>query len=163
MSESKFKLPPKHFSVPGTNFTVDWHNKTEPKYIHSFLSHAHTDHLSGIGSFRSPRILHCTPITKKIILLKYPKLIECIVTHECGSRAEIEGVVVHFLDANHTPGSVMFLFILPNGKKILHTGDFRAEKFIAESILPFTPIDSLYMDCTYGTTKLNILPRNFLY
>ena len=94
-----------------------------------------------------------------MILLKFPKLSSCIETHEIGTTAKIENVEVHFFDANHTPGSAMFLFILPSGKKILHTGDFRAEDSIANSIKYFSPIDYLYMDCTYGTSKLNIIPR----
>ena len=160
MKQVCYKTPPKHCIVPGTNFTVDWHCRTDPKYIHSFLSHAHSDHINGIGSFRSPRVLHCTPITAKMILLKFPKLSTCIETHEIGTTAKIENVEVHFFDANHTPGSAMFLFIFPSGKRILHTGDFRAEDSVANSIRSFSPIDYLYMDCTYGTSKLNILPRD---
>ena len=154
-----YRQPPKHSLVPGTNFTVDWHCKTDPKFVHSFLSHAHSDHLNGIGSFRSPRVLHCTPITAKLVLMKHPKLCDCICMHEIGSVFEVEGVKIHVLNANHTPGSVMFLFMLPTGKKILHTGDFCAEDFIVNSIKAFSPIDSLYIDCTYGTSKLNILPK----
>ena len=161
MEKPSYRAPPKHCVVPGTNFTVDWHSKTDPKFIHSFLSHAHTDHTNGIGSFRHPRVLHCTPITEKMVLLRYPKVANCIQVHEIGSSAIIENVKVYFLEANHTPGSAMFLFILPSGKKILHTGDFRAEDFIVKSIQQFAPIDSLYMDCTYGSSKLNILPRDY--
>lgn len=154
-----YKLPPEEFSVPGTNFTVDWHAHTRPEYIHSFLSHAHTDHLAGAGSFRSPRIMHCTPITAKMVLLKYPKLNGVIQTHEIGSTIEIEGTKITFLNANHTPGSAMFLFELQNGKKIFHTGDFRAEPEVVATALQYGPVDKLYMDCTYALSKLSIVSR----
>lgn len=154
------KLPPKHCCVPGTHFTVDWHSKTDPKYIHSFLSHAHTDHLTGIGCFRSPRVLHCTEITKRMVLLRFPKLAECIQTHEYGDVFELEGVKIHVFEANHTPGSAMFLFELANGKKYLHSGDVRGDDFVIDQVRSFAPIDSIYLDCTYGTSKLSILPRD---
>ena len=155
------RLPPTHCVVPGTNFTVDWHGKTKPEFIHSFLSHAHSDHISGIGSFRLPRILHCTPITGKLMLLKYPKLVECIETHEIGSSFIIDKVKIDVLEANHTPGSAMFLFTLPDGQKILHTGDFRAEEDIISMILKYSPIDNLYIDCTYATANVKFFSRKY--
>ncbi|EAY09804.1 DNA repair metallo-beta-lactamase family protein [Trichomonas vaginalis G3] len=157
--EKVYKPPPEEFSVPGTAFTVDWHAHTLPEYIHSFLSHAHTDHLAGAGSFRSPRVMHCTPITAKMVLLKYPKLNGCIETHEIGSTIEIDGTKITFLAANHTPGSAMFFFELPNGKKILHTGDFRAEPEVVEVARNYGPVDRLYMDCTYACSKLQFVSR----
>ena len=157
----EIRLPPPHCVVPGTNFTVDWHGKTKPEFVHSFLSHAHSDHISGIGSFRLPRILHCTPITGKLMLLKYPKLIECIETHEIGSSFMVEKTKVEVLEANHTPGSAMFLFTLENGQKILHTGDFRAEDDIIAMIKNYSPIDSLYIDCTYATASVKFFSRKY--
>ena len=67
LKRGELRAPPIQNVVPGTNFTVDWHCKTFPKYQHSFLTHAHTDHVNGIQSFRRPRTLHCTKITAKMI------------------------------------------------------------------------------------------------
>ena len=159
IQKKEVKIPPVSCIVPGTNFTVDWHCKTKPEYIHSFLSHAHTDHIAGIGSFRLPRILHCTPITAKMMLLKYPKLNQCIETHEIGTTFTIEKVKIQVLDANHTPGSAMFLFTLPNGQKVLHTGDFRAEPDVIKFMKPFAPVDHLFIDCTYATAKVKFFTR----
>ena len=67
------------------------------------------------------------------------------------------GITVTLIDANHCPGSALFLFKLKdkNGqiKRYLHTGDFRAyprqvlHSAIAQPLNPV--IDILYLDITY--------------
>lgn len=157
--ERSVRSPPNHFSVPGTNFTVDWHCHTHEKFVHSFLSHAHEDHLSGIRSFAPPRVVHCTMITCRMLLLKVPRVRPCVKVHEVGERFEIEGVTINIIEAGHTPGSVMFLFTLPSGKKILHTGDFRGEPSVIEGARAFSPIDHLFLDCTFALEKVDIPSR----
>lgn len=66
-------------------------------------------------------------------------------------------VTIALIDANHCPGSVLFLFIiqLGNGSKArhLHTGDFRAtprmclHPLVRQPQNP--PINCLYLDTTY--------------
>lgn len=155
-----FKKPPAHCVVPGTNFTVDWHCRTSPNYVHSFLSHAHEDHLAGIRSFGPPRILHCTEMTAKMLLIKVPKVAPCIQTCKPNTTFVVDKVKIHVLNANHTPGSAIFIFELPSGRKILHTGDFRAEPSVIESARPYAPIDNLYIDCTFATSGLTLPPRS---
>ena len=154
------KLPPRHCVVPGTDFTVDWHCRTEPRFVHSFLSHAHEDHLAGVRSFRLPRLLHCTPVTARLLLIKVPQVRPCLVLHEPNSEFTIANTTIRVLDAHHTAGSAMFLFTLQDGRRILHTGDFRAEPRVVSSILPFAPIDHLFIDCTFALESLEIPRRD---
>uniref|UniRef100_A0A1B0CG65 DNA repair metallo-beta-lactamase domain-containing protein n=2 Tax=Lutzomyia longipalpis TaxID=7200 RepID=A0A1B0CG65_LUTLO len=70
----------------------------------------------------------------------------------------INGVEVIALDANHCPGAAMFVFKLPNGENILHTGDFRATYLM--EMLPIlwnNYIDIIYLDTTYLSSQ-TILP-----
>jgi DNA cross-link repair 1A protein len=53
----------------------------------------------------------------------------------------------------------MFVFILPDGSRILHTGDFRANASVIASATPFGPIDHLFIDCTFAIAGLSIPPR----
>jgi DNA cross-link repair 1A protein len=76
-----------------------------------------------------------------------------------GSSFTIDGVTVHVLNANHTPGSAIFVFLLPNGKRVLHTGDFRAEPSVISSASKFSPVDHLFIDCTFAISGLTIPPR----
>lgn len=74
-----------------TNIIVDEfstaRNNPFNKYIH-FLTHIHTgtyymingiDHLKGLSNSWDYGTIYCSSITKKLILLKFPRLSKCLV------------------------------------------------------------------------------------
>lgn len=62
----------------------------------------------------------------------------------------IEGVRVTALDANHCPGALLLLFELPDGRRILHTGDMRWDESMKQySAFASGAIDELYLDTTF--------------
>ncbi|OMO86448.1 hypothetical protein COLO4_21164 [Corchorus olitorius] len=65
-------------------------------------------------------------------------------------KINIAGIDITCLDANHCPGSIMILFEPPNGKAVLHTGDFRfSEEMAGMSLWHACPIHTLILDTTY--------------
>ncbi|KAI1798803.1 Metallo-hydrolase/oxidoreductase [Daldinia bambusicola] len=145
-----------------------------------FLSHVHSDHLAGLDTLRSP-FIYCSAATREILLRleKYP----CRLNYAKGilenpwmqtykhlakvlkpipldtpTKIELDPtqvIQVTLLDANHCPGSVMFL-IEGNGKAVLYTGDIRSEPWWVNSIarspvmveysMGLKTLDRIYLD-----------------
>ncbi|KAK3133418.1 hypothetical protein QOZ80_6AG0536310 [Eleusine coracana subsp. coracana] len=65
-------------------------------------------------------------------------------------KVTVSGVNLTCFDANHCPGSIIILFEPPNGKAVLHTGDFRFSSEMANNtILQSSHIHTLILDTTY--------------
>ncbi|KAJ5363913.1 uncharacterized protein N7496_009626 [Penicillium cataractarum] len=163
---------------------IDYFRKSDdrPPPLACFLTHVHTDHLQGLESFRAP-FIYCSPTTRELLLrlerfphrinfqqgileareVTYKHLNKLLRPIPLNTPTEIEltpikKIRVTLIDANHCPGSVMFL-IEGNGKSILYTGDIRAEKWWVDSLIrnpfliPYTlagkQLDNLYLDTTY--------------
>ncbi|CAF2337398.1 unnamed protein product [Rotaria sp. Silwood2] len=141
---------PFYKKIPGTTFCIDAFNFGNIDGIQAyFLSHFHSDHYGGLN--------------RKFSNMLYSNQITCnLCTSQLGIRSEnmtilpmdvftnVHGIDVALLDANHCPGSNMFLFRYPNGRLILHTGDFRAApNLLKHPLLQPNQIDTIYLDTTY--------------
>ncbi|KAF9616057.1 hypothetical protein IFM89_028523 [Coptis chinensis] len=97
---------------------------------HWFLTHFHIDRYVG----RLPGPYKELLPWEDLLLINYCK-------------AWIE---VTCLDANHCPGAIIILFEPPNGKVVLHTGDFRFSEEMAKVLtLQSCAVQTLILDTTY--------------
>ncbi len=168
------------------NIRIDYFrtHSDRPPPAACFLSHIHSDHLLGLESLKMP-FVYCSATTRRLLLRmeKYPHrinfakgIVESRKQHyrhlklvlralplqtctelELGPKSRIR---VTLVDANHCPGSVMFL-IEDDTKAVLYTGDVRAEPWWVNTIvqspilLPYScgyrRLDCLYLDTTFST------------
>lgn len=123
-----------------------------PPPLACFLSHVHSDHLTGLEGFKSP-FIYCSSATRELVLrlekayhrinfakgileshkYNYDHLKRLLRPLPLDTPTKIElspgnEIKVTLLDANHCLGAVMFL-MEGQGKSILYTGDIRAESW----------------------------------
>lgn len=154
--------------IPCTPLAVDfWQVRKCPGSRLFFLSHMHSDHTVGLTSTWSNRPIYCSPVTARLLQLKLKVKDQWIHPLELGEPHLLplddigkETVTVTLIDANHCPGSVMFLFEGYFGS-ILYTGDFRYTPSMLREpgLRTNTAIDVLYLDNTNCDPNRNIPSR----
>ncbi|XP_036621757.1 5' exonuclease Apollo isoform X1 [Trichosurus vulpecula] len=142
--------------IPHTPIAVDlWNLRRAGPARLFFLTHLHADHTEGLSSTWA-RPLYCSPFTAHLVHCRLQVSKKWIRALEVGeshvlSLDEIgqETMTVTLIDANHCPGSVMFLFEGYFGT-ILYTGDFRyTPSMLQEPALRLgKQIHTLYLDNT---------------
>ncbi|KAG0209013.1 DNA break repair nuclease [Mortierella sp. GBA30] len=154
--------------MPDTTFTVDafCYGAVDGCEAY-FLSHFHSDHYGGLTSSWNHGLIYCSSITANLVLSRLgvdEKYVRRLPMYE---PTVINGVTVRLMDANHCPGSVLFVFDLQTPKRrYLHTGDFRASPSM--SIDPIlrqpqnVPIDILYLDTTYSNPRYTFPPQDLV-
>jgi len=173
------------FSLPGLRCDrfdcLDGEGSTVPAH-QLFLSHCHTDHMVGledVGSFlkkrrrgTGPRKLYCSMISSVFVQKKYPDIpreaiVEMLPNHpltiSVSACKSVYNLRVTGINANHCPGSLMFLMEKLDStgtvcSRILYTGDFRFDnlggKYLARlhalhsGTIPLH-IDEMYLDTTF--------------
>lgn len=151
--------------IPHTPIAVDfWSLRRAGCARLFFLSHMHSDHTVGLSSTWC-RPVYCSPITAYLLHRHLQVSKQWIRALEVGESHILpldevgrETMTVTLIDANHCPGSVMFLFEGYFGT-ILYTGDFRfTPSMLKEPALQLgKPIHTLYLDNTNCNPAL-VLP-----
>lgn len=132
--------------IPSTTIEVDDFRPTDAS-LH-VLTHFHADHRRGLEHGDRRPIL-CSTITRNLLVGMLRVRQASVRTIDPGEQLLLAGGVrVRAYDANHCPGALMLLFEV-DGRRILHTGDFRycAEHDRHPEL--FDRIDTLLLDCTY--------------
>lgn len=154
--------------IPNTPIAVDfWRVRQCPHSRIFFLSHMHGDHTSGLTSSWHSHTIYCSEVTRKLVIAKLRVKSELVVGLPLDEPVTInldeigeETMTVTLVDANHCPGSVMFLFEGYFGK-ILYTGDFRfCQRFVTHAAIKGKQFDILYLDNTYCHPKCDFPSRS---
>ncbi|SCU87162.1 LADA_0E02388g1_1 [Lachancea dasiensis] len=152
---------PKVKKIPFQNHTVivDGFNfDADPAIKQYFLSHFHADHYMGIKKSWNQGSIYCSKITANLLVYKFKVPLERIVALPENVEIPIASrVSVICFDANHCPGSFVFLFreFDSSGATVewvLHTGDFRSNDKLIDRINSYTKnasISKVYLDTTY--------------
>jgi len=141
---------PWYKKIRDTSLAVDVFNcGSVPGVSHYLLSHYHSDHYMGLSKKWSSPIVSSS-ITKRLATKFSRANPDLFLTCDPGESILVAGVELTAVDANHCPGSIMFIIKLTSGTTILHTGDFRACPEM-ESYPEFWShrVDTVYLDTTY--------------
>ncbi|KAF8262628.1 DNA repair metallo-beta-lactamase-domain-containing protein [Lactarius quietus] len=136
-----------------------------------FLTHAHSDHYTSLSSTWQAGPIYCSEGTANLIIHMLsvdPKWVHPLPMDVPTMVPESGGVAVTLIEANHCPGSALFLFEGPQtvnaGDSIyksshvgstrtfryLHCGDFRASpQHTLHPAVKGKRLDIIYLDTTY--------------
>ncbi|ODO05581.1 hypothetical protein I350_04638 [Cryptococcus amylolentus CBS 6273] len=145
------------------------------------LTHAHSDHYTNLSKSWTHGPIYCSETTANLIvhmLQVNPKYVHGLPDNIPFEMPNTGGVKVTPLEANHCPGSSIFLFEGPQTvnagdsgfasayvgtKRIfryLHCGDFRANpKMVLHPAIARAPIHTCYLDTTYLNPKYCFPPQ----
>lgn len=161
-TKRKKPICPNYKIVEGSRFAVDAFRYGEISGVeHYFLTHFHSDHYIGLKKKFCHKI-YLSEITAKLVrqfIGVAEEFLNIVYVHV---PFYVENVCIIPLDANHCPGAVLFLFKFPDGRSVLHTGDFRANDEMIEKLHHFEcpTLDLIYLDTTYLHSKRRMPSQN---
>ncbi|KAG8984662.1 hypothetical protein FRB93_006392 [Tulasnella sp. JGI-2019a] len=145
------------------------------------LTHAHSDHYTNLSSSWKAGPIYCSPTTANLIKLMLnvdDKWIKPLPFDTPTILPNTGGVEVTLLEANHCPGSCLFLFTgrqtinagdcdFPSPHvgstklfRYLHCGDFRASpRHVLHPSIKGKRLDLVYLDTTYLNAKYCFPPQ----
>lgn len=153
--KKKKPIAPKYKIIEGSLFAVDAFRYGEISHVeHYFLTHFHADHYIGLRKKFAHKI-YLSEITAKLVKAFIGVADEYLNVVHVDVPFYVDNVKIIPLDANHCPGALLFLFQFPDGRNVLHTGDFRANDQMVMKLIEFNcpVLDIIYLDTTYLHSK----------
>ncbi|KAL4435464.1 hypothetical protein ABPG77_006226 [Micractinium sp. CCAP 211/92] len=154
--------PPSHKLIPGCGFLVDgFRHAPSPVAKAFFLTHAHSDHYTGLRDDWSRGPIYCSDVTARLVEHMLGVHTRYLHPLPLDTPTVIQGVEVTLVDANHCPGAVQFLFRLPDGRRYIHTGDMRFALVLLDNphLQAFRGCDALFLDTTYCNPRYTFPPQ----
>ncbi|PIG90060.1 DNA repair protein Pso2/Snm1 [Aspergillus arachidicola] len=162
--------------IPGFSICVDAFRYGAVEGCNAyFLSHYHSDHYIGLTASWRHGPIYCSKATGNLVRQQLKVEPRWVVDLEFEKTTEVPntGVQVTLIEANHCPGSAIFLFEKAMGsgqskrtQRVLHCGDFRASPtHVQHALLRPEIVDSVtgqkrqqridvcYLDTTYLSPK----------
>lgn len=162
--------------IPGFSICVDAFRYGAVEGCNAyFLSHYHSDHYIGLTASWRHGPIYCSKATGNLVRQQLKVDPRWVVDLEFEKTTEVPntGVQVTLIEANHCPGSAIFLFEKAMGsgqskriQRVLHCGDFRASPtHVQHALLRPEIVDSVtgqkrqqridvcYLDTTYLSPK----------
>ncbi|KAI9307553.1 DNA repair metallo-beta-lactamase-domain-containing protein [Cunninghamella echinulata] len=162
----KERIIPDYKWMKDTNYVVDaFSYGSIPNCEGYFLTHFHSDHYHGLKKTWDHGPIYCSQITANLVMTQLGVAKEYIHVLPMDETVLLTSTIkISLIDANHCPGSVLFIFDIKDTTKgtdvwirHLHTGDFRANPQMCLHPLLRQPenaiIDHLYLDTTYLNAK----------
>ncbi|KAH3661617.1 hypothetical protein OGAPHI_006466 [Ogataea philodendri] len=128
------------------------------------LTHFHSDHYGGLTkNWDNGKTIIVTPITYNLLVFKFkidPSLLLPVDYNQTITVPHTQ-IKVTCLDANHCPGSGIFVLESP-GCKYLHCGDCRINRQMLESLLEIGHFNKIYLDTTYLDPLYNFPKQEYV-
>ena len=135
-------------------------DRRKPSSNYFFLSHGHSDHMSGIKlSLTDPdSTIVCSRETYAVIKVLHQVPRERCLIVKPNQSLDFDSYIIHAIDANHCLGSLMFVVESEQGLKEVYTGDFRLGSPIMDELNLIKGADHLWLDFTYGRDPIFQFP-----
>lgn len=157
----KKAICPKYKVIEGSLLAVDAFRYGDISFVENyFLTHFHADHYIGLRKkFRHK--IYLSPITAVLVKQFIGVAEDLLNIVHVNVPFYLEDVKITPMDANHCPGALLFLFQFPDGRNVLHTGDFRANDEMVEQLTKWNvKLDLVYLDTTYLGSKRRMPAQN---
>lgn len=152
--------------IENKTFLLDVWGSCSKKFDAIFISHAHSDHITGLKRLleRQNLPLYISRESFKIAkeIGEIPNGYSNVKFVSPGDELELDNITISFYNSGHVIGSIMVKFEVSD-TSLAYTGDFNYESSYVLEKADVLYSDILIMDTTYGHPSYSFPSRKFLY